>query len=121
MSQSIALGFVALLATSISTLSEADDFVSVQFDARRDVLVARMLYDGTNPNHRFKIKWGSCDRLGNDKGYQLSADVTDDQWNDTTARTYTKTVLFSLASVTCRPVDITLRTAPRFFYTVHVP
>lgn len=114
------LGFSAvLLALTAHSVSRADTFASVRYDAQRDALVVRMLYDGTNPDHQFRIQWGACEALGS--GYQLSADILDDQWKDKAVRTYQKTARFSLAEVKCRPVDITLRSAPRFIYTLHVP
>lgn len=114
------LGFSAvLLALMAHSVSRADTFASVRYDPGHDALVVRMLYDGTNPNHRFRVQWGTCQALGS--GYQLSADILDDQWEDKAVRTYQKTARFTLAEVKCRPVDITLRSAPHFIYTIHVP
>jgi hypothetical protein len=53
--------------------------------------------------------------------HQIAGEIIDSQWNDTERQTYTKTVRFGLASVNCRPATVTLRTAPRFEYTLQIP
>jgi len=46
----------------------------------------------------------------------------DDQFEDAEQRDFSKTVRFSLAGLPCpRPASVTLRTAPRFFYTLTIP
>jgi hypothetical protein len=52
---------------------------------------------------------------------QVTAVVEDDQWNDAARSPYTKTVRFSLGDLACRPAALTLRTAPRFYYTITIP
>jgi hypothetical protein len=49
------------------------------------------------------------------------AEVLDSQWQDTETNNYRKTTRFSLASLDCRPAKLTLRTAPRFYYTLPIP
>jgi hypothetical protein len=48
----------------------------------------------------------------------VAVEVLDDQWRDQAQREFKKTVRFSLADMPCRPAKVTLRTAPRFTYTV---
>jgi hypothetical protein len=105
-----------------SSALQADSFSSAYYDSKRDELVVTMIYRGTNPDHEFSIQWGDCQTLG-DGGtkHQIAAEVVDSQWNDTEQQTYTKTVRFALASVNCRPATVTLRTAPRFEYTLEIP
>jgi hypothetical protein len=55
------------------------------------------------------------------KLHAMAADVLDSQWQDEHFRPYEKTVRFSLAGIPCRPAKVTLRTAPRFIYTVLIP
>jgi hypothetical protein len=108
--------FGALLASA----AHADNFSSAHYDARTDELVVTLFYRGTNPNHTFQVQWGECQKLGRN-GRQIAGDVLDNQWNDAALRDYRITVRFKLTTLTCRPARVTLRTAPRFFYTVYIP
>ena len=97
----------------------ADSFAGARYDAKTDELVVRMQYRGTNPNHNFSVRWGQCRQT--DQGATLDADVLDDQARDVERQSYTKTVRLDLSALACRPVRLTLRTAPRFFYQVVIP
>ena len=101
---------------------EADSFSSAYYDSKTNELVVTMIYRGTNPDHEFSIQWGDCQLL-EDGGakHQIVGEVIDSQWNDTEKQTYTKTVRFGLAGVNCQPATVTLRTAPRFEYTLEIP
>jgi hypothetical protein len=101
--------------------ARADNFGKVYYDKNKDQLVLTMLYRGTNPNHKFSLKWGECqaDQSGNLPG--VTVEVLDDQFDDEEQQDYTKTQRFSLAALTCRPASVTLRSAPRFFYTLTIP
>jgi hypothetical protein len=117
-----ALVVALILVGAIGTLAQADNFSSVYYDARTDELVVTMIYRGTNPDHRFSLQWDPCEPLDEQQGaYQIAAEVLDDQWNDAARTDYAKTVRFSLADLQCRPAQVTLRTAPRFYTTVFVP
>jgi hypothetical protein len=111
-----------LLASFISGAARADNFGGIHYDKKTDRLVVTMLYRGTNPNHRFSLRWGTCQ---NDQGADppgVTAEVLDDQFEDLAQRDFQKTVRFSLTDLPCpRPVKVTLRTAPRFFHTLTVP
>jgi hypothetical protein len=98
----------------------ADRFVNVHYDAVQDQLVVALAYRGTNPDHTFSLQWGPCKTLAKG-GYQIEATVLDSQWQDAAKRDFTKTTRFSLAGLRCRPAELTVRTAPRFFYTLQVP
>lgn len=81
-----------------------------------------MLYRGTNPDHQFSVQWGDCQPLGSDgTTHQIVGQVLDSQWDDDARQTFTKTVRFNVASLNCRPATVTLRTAPRFEYTLQIP
>jgi hypothetical protein len=100
----------------------AASFSSAHYDSKTDELVVTLNYGGSNPDHQFSIQWGQCQPLGDDGAqHQIAAQVLDSQWNDDEQQTFTKTVRFSLAGVSCRPATVTLRTAPRFEYTLHIP
>jgi hypothetical protein len=113
---------LAAAAAFVSLEASADNFVKVRYDKQTDRLIVTMVYRGTNPNHRFSLKWGECqaDQSGNLPG--VTAEVLDDQYDDVAEQDFTKTVRFKLADMPCqRPASVTLRTAPRFFYTLTIP
>jgi hypothetical protein len=112
----------ALAAGFFASSTHADNFGRVRYDKQSDRLVVTMIYRGTNPNHTFSLKWGECQ--SNQSGGQpgVTVEVLDDQFDDQAQQDYKKTVRFSLAGLPCpRPVAVTLRTAPRFFYTLTIP
>ena len=111
-----------LLAAAVATGARADNFASAQYDARRDQLVVKMIYRGTRPNHTFTIRWGGC-HAPSEHGQvpEVAADVLDDHWDDAALHGYRRTVRFTLRDIPCRPALVTLRTAPRFFYTLSIP
>jgi hypothetical protein len=119
------LPFVLILAAAATIASleaGADNFANVRYDTRTDRLIVTMVYGGTNPNHHFSLKWGECQ--ANQSGHLpgVTAEVLDDQFEDPAERDFTKTVRFGLAGMPCsRPASVTLRTAPRFFYTLTIP
>ena len=113
---------LAAAATFASLEASADNFVKVRYDRRTDRLIVTMVYGGTNPNHHFSLKWGECqvNQSGDLPG--VTAEVLDDQFEDQAQQDFTKTVRFGLAGMPCpRPASVTLRTAPRFFYTLTIP
>jgi hypothetical protein len=101
--------------------ADADNFARVFYDARADQLVVTMRYRGTNANHAFTLKWGTCEDPQAGSSPTLSAEVLDDQWNDPALRDYKVTTRFGLTDMPCRPAKVTLRTAPRFYITIDIP
>jgi hypothetical protein len=101
--------------------ARADNFVNVRYDATRDQLVLTMAYRGTNADHHFSLKWGTCQDARADGLHPIVAEVLDDQWQDSAERDFKKTSRISLAIMSCRPALLTLRTAPRFYYTLQIP
>ena len=110
-----------LAALMLPLGSQADDFSNAYYDARTDQLVVSMTYGGTNSNHSFTLRWGPCQDVNGSNLHQLAGEVLDSQWQDEALRPFNKTVRFSLADIPCRPAQVTLRTAPRFIYTVLIP
>jgi hypothetical protein len=109
-------------AAFLSLAAKADNFGGVRYDGQRDQLVVTMIYRGTNPNHKFSLRWGECqaNQAGDLPG--VTAEILDDQFIDPEEQDFRKTVRFSLAGLPCpRPASVTLRTAPRFFYTLTIP
>jgi hypothetical protein len=100
----------------------ADNFGKVYYDKTKDELVVTMSYSGSNPDHGFSLKWGKClpDQSGGLPG--VTAEVLDNQFQDRALKDYQKITHFSLSGLPCsRPARVTLRTAPRFFYTLTIP
>jgi hypothetical protein len=111
---------LVLLAELLSETAQADNFVSVRYATRTDELIVTMAYRGTNPDHTFSLKWGHCKELeGN--GRQIVAEVLDNQWQDVEEHDFKTTTRCSLNDLRCRPAKVTLRTAPRFLYTLQIP
>ncbi|HEY2677584.1 MAG TPA: hypothetical protein VGI65_11505 [Steroidobacteraceae bacterium] len=120
--QYLRCGLLACAAALLYQPAHASSFGTVHYDKKSDQLVVTMHYRGTNPNHKFTLKWGDCqaDQSGNMPG--VTAEVLDDQFDDVAQQDFTKTMHFSLASLPCsRPASVTLRSAPRFFYTLTIP
>jgi hypothetical protein len=116
--------FAALLGIAASTLSSvagADSFAEVYYDAQTDELVVTMEYRGTNPEHAFSLQWGACQTMADASTPQIIADVSDSQFRDAARQDFKTTTRFSLDDLPCRPVKLTLRTAPRFLYTLQIP
>jgi hypothetical protein len=101
-------------------VSRADNFQKAFYDPTTDELVIVVLYRGTNPDHQFTLKWGPCIDRG-DNQHEIVAELLDQQSQDAARKDYRKTVRISLAGMDCRPAAVTLRTAPRFYYTLTVP
>jgi hypothetical protein len=101
--------------------SRADNFAHVYYDVRKDRLVVTVYYRGTNPDHVFSLKWGQCREPQDGRGREIVAEVLDSQWDDVASRDFKTTTRFSLENLQCRPAKVTLRTAPRFYYTLQIP
>jgi hypothetical protein len=86
--------------------------------AQRTALIG---YRGTNPDHTFTLKWGRCKQAADGSGQTIVAEVLDSQWQDAATDSFKKTTRFSLEKLGCRPVKLTLRTAPRFYYSLPIP
>jgi hypothetical protein len=113
---------LAAAATFFSLEAGADNFAKVRYDKQADRLVVTMIYRGTNPNHNFSLKWGPCQTSDSGDLPGATAEVLDDQYEDAAEQDFTKTVRFSLTDMPCaRPASVTLRSAPRFFYTLTIP
>jgi len=110
-----------LLACMFADAAPADTFSRVTYDGRKDELVVTMRYRGTNPDHTFSLRWGHCKETAGSQLHEVAVDVLDSEWQDEERDDFKKTTRFSLTDVSCRPAVVTLRTAPRFFYTLLIP
>jgi hypothetical protein len=109
------------VAAVLFNVAHGDTFSGVSYDAGHDELVVTMAYRGTNPDHTFSLKWGPCQTSADASEPEIVAEVLDDQWQDAARQPFKKTTRFSLADLPCRPVKLTLRTAPRFYVTLQIP
>lgn len=113
--------FACLVA--ISRPASADEFGPSHYDRATHELVVTILYDGTNPNHGFTLKWGDCEL--DDSGRRLplaNADVLDDQFNDAAQQQYKVVRRFSLKDMPCpRPAIVTVSTAPGASFKLVIP
>jgi hypothetical protein len=108
-------------AANCAQPARADTFGNVYYDQTTDELVVTMAYRGTNPGHHFSLKWGEC-QTDESNMPTVTAEVLDDQWKDVEREAYETTTRFSLSRLPCaRPLSVTLRTAPRFYYTITIP
>jgi hypothetical protein len=111
-----------LFAAAVSSSARADNFASAHYDGKPDQLVVKMIYRGTHPNHTFTIRWGQCHPPSEPgQASEVAADVLDDHWDDAALQGYRRIVRFNLREIPCRPALVTLRTAPRFYYTLLIP
>jgi hypothetical protein len=116
----LALAALAVVMFVRPHAGRADNFQKVSYDPATDELVIVVLYRGTNPDHQFSLKWGPCIDRGNNQ-HEIVAELLDQQFQDPERKDYKKSVRMSLAAMNCRPATATLRTAPRFYYTLTVP
>ena len=100
----------------------ADNFGNVRYDKQSGQLSITMLYRGTNPNHHFSLNWDECQTDPDNNDSSVTAEVLDDQFDDAAEQDFKKTFVVSLRDMPCpHPVKLTLRTAPRFLYTLTIP
>ena len=121
---SLRLGTILLGSLAVAmpaTAVRADTFANAYYDAGKDQIVVTMSYRGTNPDHTFSLKWGRCKEPPDGSAREIVAEVLDSQWQDPETQDFRKTTRFSLDTLRCRPAKLTLRTAPRFYYTLQIP
>jgi hypothetical protein len=112
---------IELLAWMFADSAQADTFSRVIYDNRKDELVITMRYRGTNPDHTFSLRWGPCVETAHSPLREVVVEVLDSQGQDEERADFKKTTRFGLTDLSCRPAALTLRTAPRFFYTLLIP
>lgn len=108
---------------ALNHAASADTFGSTYYDQSRDELVVTMRYQGTNPNHKFALRWGSCRSTNGSDGLpSVDVLVLDDQFRDGAQEDYQVVERFSMADLPCpRPVAVNLYTAPRMLFRVVIP
>lgn len=116
----------AVAATGIPTSAVmADTFGPVRYDSQSDQIIVTVMYDGTNPDHHFTIRWGGCRKhVGQPAGAAhriINLGILDDQGNDAARKRYVTTVKVPLSGMSCRPATVTLWTPPKQYATVTIP
>ncbi len=103
--------------------ARADNFGAYYYDRATDQIVVTVLYGGTNPNHKFTLKWGKCEIDESGRSLPVAtADVLDDQFNDVEKQQYAIVTHFSLADMPCpRPARVGFYTAPQFSFDLVIP
>jgi hypothetical protein len=112
---------IGLALAMLTDVAQADNFANVYYDARRDQVVVTIFYRGTNPNHTFPLQWAQCKDLADGSERGIVAEVLESKWQDEARQDFKKTTSFNLADLHCRPAKLTLKTAPRFYYTLRIP
>ena len=112
--------WLSVAAAFASASASAENFARVAYDPRADQLIVTMLYRGTNADHDFSLKWGECKTLS-DGSNEVVAEVIDSQARDAARQDFRKTVHLSLDGLSCRPAKLTLRAAPRTYYSLQIP
>jgi hypothetical protein len=111
---------LAFMLSGIPLRGQADSFQKVSYDPATDELVITVIYRGTNPDHQFSLKWGACQGHDDDQR-EIVGELLDQQALDAARKEFRKTLRFSIADLDCRPAMLTVRTAPRFYFTLQVP
>ena len=116
--------FAVATVMAAATVS-ADTVGPVHYDPKRDQLIVTMFYDGTNPNHHFSIRWGSCQKLRDQlhgRSHQIIyVSIIDDQGNDAAMKSYRKVIRVPLAGLSCRPATVTVSAPPKSYASLDVP
>ena len=79
----VLMGIGGLLAAGgVVNGVHADTFSGVTYDATHDELIVTMAYRGTNADHSFTLKWGTCKTSASGTESQLAAEILDSQSQD---------------------------------------
>lgn len=114
------LAFLVVLASGAcfpATLLAAD-LRDARYDAARDQIVAEIAYRGTNPDHRFTVRWGRCE-AGSPQ--RTVGRVIDEQGRDAAREDFVAEARLSLKEIPCRPAIVTLRLGREAHTDVFVP
>jgi len=98
----------------------AQTILDAYYSASQDALVVEIAYQGTNPNHEFSLVWDGCQQAGEGRHVAV-ARLIDDQGNDVAKTDFRVRRRLSLAGLTCRPAEVTIRLGPVSNRTVSVP
>ncbi len=106
---------------AFSSSASAQNIEELVYDAAAKQLVAKIAYQGTNPDHKFRLQWGPCQAGSGQSPSTADAEILDDQWADIAQRDFSVQARFDMGGFPCRPALVTLRMGPRVTRTVLVP
>lgn len=116
MRMGVAIAGVAALSAS----AHGQTILDAGYDPATDALVVEVAYRGTHPNHVFRLEWGPCEK--SPEGRQTTVvRLIDTNGDDLAQRDYQVVQRFDLASLACRPAEVTVRSGPVSNRTVSVP
>jgi hypothetical protein len=110
----------SLLALVYCAPASAITLTSLTYDAAENQLVMKIAYRGTNPDHKFSVRWDACKRL-DDSRAQILGQLLDSQPNDLAREEFTQEFKLDLEDFSCRPSEVTIRTSAGFFMSVNLP
>jgi hypothetical protein len=108
------------LLLGVPALARAQTILDVRYSAAQDALVVEIAYQGTNPNHEFSLVWDGCQQAGEGRHVAVGR-LIDSQGNDVAKTDFQVRRRLSLAALTCRPAEVTIRLGPVSNRTVSVP
>ena len=115
----LARALVALLLFPLP--ASAQTLLELEYDPGRDAIVATIAYQGTHPDHRFRVEWDPC-REEPGGGRSTAGRLIDLDGDDLAKQDYTVRRRFALSEIgSCRPTQVTLRLGPVSHRTLSVP
>ena len=114
----LAWGLAWLLAWPIASFAQT--ILGAEYDPATDDIVVQIAYQGTHPDHRFRLDWEEC-RKDADGRNSAVARMVDQHGDDIARKDYEVTRRFGLSGLDCRPVEVTIRLGPVSNRTVSVP
>jgi hypothetical protein len=105
--------FSIFLLSASSAFAQAINSIS---DTK--TLGMELLFQGTTGNHSFRLLWDECEVVDNQQ--QIAARLVDEQGDDVGTNDITQYVEFSLADMSCRPAELTVRIGRRAHATIYL-
>jgi hypothetical protein len=94
------------------------DILGAHYDPAADELVVDIAYRGTNADHEFSVRWGSCSEASPPR---TVGRLIDRQGNDPARGDYRVRERLALTELPCRPAIVTLRLGRVAHTDVYVP
>jgi hypothetical protein len=109
-----------LLALFYGAPASAININQLTYDEDKDELVMVIAYRGTNKDHQFSVEWTECRRLDDERS-QILGILVDNQANDRALEEFKTEFRFDLASFSCRPARVSIKTSVNLFMSVDIP
>ncbi len=98
----------------------AQTILDAGYDPAADAIVLEIAYQGTHPDHRFRLDWEECHR-DPDGSNSTVARLVDQDGGDFARDDYEVTRRFGVSALACRPAEVTVRLGPVSNRTISVP